>query len=381
MQKNNKILIKTLFGLENILKSELENIGIKNVNTLNRAVDFDGSIEDLYKCNLLLRTALAVYLRVGSDKVTDQNQLYDFINSIKWDEHFSKDKTIAVEAFSNSNTLTHSQFVERKTKDAIVDYFRDNFGSRPDVDIKRPDVKIYVHINNDICNVFLNSSGTPLYYRGYNKRIGIAPLNDILAAGIIKMSNWDGSIPLYDPMCGSGTILSEAYMIANKIPPTIFREYFSFKNWKNYDSSLWFDIKNNAKQNIENNNPVIFGSDLNKKILSDTKINLERVDAYNKIKLFNADFLNSEPPCSDGLIITNPPYGIRISNEDINDFYKKIGDVLKFKYAGFSAWIISSELSAIKLIGLKPDKKISLFNGQLEAKLHKYSIYRGSKKI
>ncbi len=380
MTKSNKILIKTLFGLEETLKDELLNIGVKSVKVLNRAVETEGDIELIYKCNLYLRTALAVYLKIDTGITKNQNDLYDFIRAIKWQELFSGHKSIAVEAFTNSKTLKHSRFTEQKVKDGIVDYFRDTTGVRPQVNLERPDIKIYVHINNNTCSLYLNSSGTPLYYRGYNKRTGKAPVNDILAAGIILISGWDKKSFLYDPMCGCGTIPAEAYMLANNIPPTINRNYFSFKNWQNYDNKLWENIIEEAKRKINKTNTKIYGNDIDNKVLQDAQINFNRIDPENKIKLTNSDFFDIEPPDTQGTIISNPPYGMRFNDLDIKEFYKKLGDKLKFDYRNYVAWIISSELDALKMIGLRPEKKIVLFNGPLECKLNKYSIYEGSKK-
>ncbi len=379
LEKQHLILIKTLFGLEDVLVDELKEIGIDNVRKLNRAVEFNGDMKDIYRCNMLLRTAMSVYLKIGEGNSANQESLYNTIRSVRWEKYFSVEKTIAVESFSNSRTINHSQFAAQKTKDAIVDYFRDTTGKRPNVDLAKPDIKIYVHINNEKCLIYLNSSGIPLYYRGYNKRTGIAPLNDILAAGIIKITGWNGQTPLYDPMCGSGTIPAEAYMIANNIPPTIFRNYFAFKSWNDFDNNIWQDVILEARNNIRKNNDVIIAaSDIDPKILRETSINLDRIDPDNNISISKKDFFKSTAPFEEGLIITNPPYGLRIESDDITNLYKQIGNTLKFHYNNYEAWIISSELQALKFVGLKPSKKITLYNGQLECKLNKYNIYRGS---
>lgn len=379
-KKNNTILIKTLFGLESVLASELENLGANNIKILNRAVQITGDMEMLYKCNMHLRTALAVYLKVESGSAKNQEQLYSLVENINWEDYFSFDKSFMIEAFTNSTTLNHSHFVAQKIKDGIVDYFRKKTGKRPNVNRERPDIKIYAHINKDICSLYLNSSGTPLYYRGYNKRTGKAPINDILAAGIIKLSKWNKKTPLYDPMCGCGTIVAEAYMIANNIPPMIKRSYFSFKNWKNYDELLWNNIVIEGKNQICKSNSKILCSDIDEKIISDAKINFNRIEPKHNIKINVKDFFNSLPPVDSGMIITNPPYGMRFTNDDIKEFYKSLGNKLKFDYNNYTAWIISSEPAALKLVGLRPERKITLFNGPLECKLNKYTIYKGSKK-
>ncbi len=380
-KSENKILVKTLFGLEDVLVNELNELGGKNVTKLNRAVETEGDIEFIYKCNLYLRTALAVYLRIKTGKTRDQNDLYELVKQIDWDKLFSINKTFAVEAVvTNSIKLNHSRFVEQKVKDGIVDYFRDRSGKRPSVDRDRPDVKIYAHINNDICSIFLNSSGTPLYYRGYNKRTGKAPINDLLAAGMIFLSGWDKKTILYDPMCGCGTIVAEAYMIAKNIPPANKRSYFSFKNWLNYDENLWEKLRINASENIITENPEIIAADIDSKVIQDAKINLDRIDIHHTVNFSVIDFFKSTPPGPKAVIITNPPYGHRLNSIDITGFYKEFGTKLKFEFDGYEVWVISPEADAVKFIGLKPDKKITLYNGPLECRLFKYSIYKGSGK-
>lgn len=376
-----KILAKTLFGLEDVLFNEITDLGGKNVKKLNRAVESEGDIEFLYKSNLYLRTALAIYLRIKTGKTRNQDELYEFVRQINWDKLFSVNKTFAIEAVvTNSAKLNHSRFVEQKVKDGIVDYFRDRSGKRPNVDRDRPDVKIYAHINNDICSIFLNSSGTPLYYRGYNKRTGKAPINDLLAAGMVILSGWDKKTLLYDPMCGCGTIAAEAYMIAKNIPPAIKRNYFSFKNWLNYDNLLWEKTKNQAAELIIKEEPDIIAADIDSKVIQDAKINMNRIDPNNKVNFVIEDFFNSSPKRPKGMIITNPPYGHRLEKIDIEGFYKDFGVKLKFGYDDFTVWVITPESEAVKQIGLKPEIKKTLFNGPLECKLFKYSIYKGSKK-
>ncbi len=375
------IVIKTLYGLENILKEELGKLNINDVSILNRAVEFEGDLRDVYLCNLELRTALSVLVKIKTGRVENQDQLYNFVNKIKWDEYFDNTKTIAVSSVTNSKQLSHTLFLGQKTKDAIVDYFRDKTGERPSVDVKNPDVKINVHLIDDVCNIYLDSSGRPLYIRGFNKEIGEAPINEVLAAGIILLSGWNKQDLFYDPMCGSGTFLTEAYMIACNIPATLHRDDFSFTNWKNYNVELWDKITSEAKMAIVPAGCEITGTDIDIKSVELCRKNLAKIDVNHNVKVNAADFFETAPSGTDGgIIVTNPPYGIRLQEEDLNDFYKQIGNKLKFGYPGYTAWIISSELSALKLIGMKPDKKIILYNGQLECRLNKFTIFKGSKK-
>ncbi len=375
------IVIKTLFGMENILKEELEGLGIENITILNRAVEFEGDLSDVYRCNLELRTALSVLVKIKTGRVENQDQLYNLVSKINWDEYFENTNTIAVSSVTNSKQLSHTLFLGQKTKDAIVDYFREKTGDRPSVDVKNPDIKINVHLIDDICNIYLDSSGRPLYIRGFNKEIGEAPINEVLAAGIIIMSGWNKKDLFYDPMCGSGTFLSEAYMIATNTPATLYRDDFSFTNWKNYNIELWDNITATAKSKIVPTECQILGTDIDFKAVELCRKNLAKIDVNYTVKVKAADFFESEPPVVEGgLIVTNPPYGIRLKEDDLNDFYKQIGNKLKFGYPGYTAWVISSELAALKLIGMKPDKRVILFNGPLECRLNKFTIFKGSKK-
>ncbi len=374
------IVVKTLFGLEEILTDELSRIGITQVTKLRRAVQFEGSLSDIYNCNLHLRTALSVLVKVSIGSVSNENELYQYIKSIKWDEYFELSNTIAISVVSVSKQMTHSLFLEQKTKDAVVDYFRDKYGERPDVDVKNPDVKISIYQTDNSCSVYLDSSGKPLYFRGFNKEIGEASINECLAAGIIYISGWNKKDEFIDPMCGSGTFLSEAYMMACNIPSTMQRKGFSFKNWINFDSAIWEEILNKAQSQITETEASIFGFDINPEAVLLARNNMYKVDKNNSVRVTPADFFELNATSDSGIIVSNPPYGTRIRLDDSNEFYKRIGNKLKFGFQGYTAWIISSDLTAIKFIGMKPDKKLVLFNGQLECRLHKFSIYKGKKK-
>lgn len=377
---NYTIVVKTLFGLEEVLVKELEDLGVKEIKVLRRAVEFSGDLELIYKCNLYLRTALSVLVKIGEGRVQNENQLYKFIKSVEWSDYFDLHKTIAISAVSVSNSMTHSLFLEQKTKDAVVDYFREKFGERPDVDIKNPDIKISIFINDETCLLYLDSSGIALYFRGFNKEIGEASINECLASGIIKLSGWNCIDDLLDPMCGSGTFLSEAYMISRNIPAGIRREQFAFMNWKDFDFDLWKSVLKKAKEGVVESSAKIYGFDINPDAVSLSKNNMYKLDRANTVKIIAADFFESKALSDKGIIISNPPYGTRIRLDDAKSFYRRIGDKLKFDYQGYTAWIISSDLTAIKFIGMKPERKIPLFNGQLECRLNKYSIYSGSRR-
>ncbi|MDD4148405.1 MAG: THUMP domain-containing protein [Bacteroidales bacterium] len=374
------IVVKTLFGLEEVLVKELEVLGINDVKILRRAVEFQGDLSMVYKCNLHLRCALSVLVKIGQERVENEEQLYKYIYSIAWNDYFDLRQTIAVSVVTVSETMNHSLFLEQKTKDAVVDYFRDKFGDRPNVDIKNPDVKISIYLTDDTCNLYLDSSGQALYFRGFDKEIGEASINECLAAGIIQLSGWDLTGDFLDPMCGSGTFLTEAYMMARNMPAGISRKQFSFMNWNNFDSAEWKKILTQAKASICESKANIMGCDIDPEALRLSKINLYKLDKAHDVKIVASDFFTSKSLSEKGVIFSNPPYGTRMKLDDANDFYKKIGDKLKFDYAGYTAWIISSDMVAIKFVGMKPDKKWILYNGQLECRLHKYSIYSGSRK-
>jgi len=374
------VVIKTLFGLEEVLKKELEEIGITEVTVLSRAIEFEADLEQIYKCNLHLRTALSVLVKISYGKVRNENELYSFIRKVEWDSYFDIDKTIAVRAVSLSTKMNHSLFLEQKTKDAIVDYFRDKYGYRPDVDVRNPQVKISLYLTDDICILYLDSSGKPLYLRGFDKEIGEAPINECLAAGILYLSGWNCEDDLIDPMCGSGTFITEAYMMASKFPPTIKRREFAFLNWKNFDYAIWQNILTNAHDQIIKTNANIIACDISPDAVRLTRSNLMKIDREHTVKTLPKNFFHLKGFTNGGLIVCNPPYGERLKLADSKAFYKKIGDKLKFDFAGYTAWIISSDLAAVKFIGMKPEKKIELYNGRLECRLLSYSIYKGSRK-
>ncbi|PLX09702.1 MAG: RNA methyltransferase [Marinilabiliales bacterium] len=374
------VVIKTLFGLEEVLKKELEEIGITEVTVLSRAIEFEADLEQIYKCNLHLRTALSVLVKISYGKVRNENELYSFIRKVEWDSYFDIDKTIAVRAVSLSTKMNHSLFLEQKTKDAIVDYFRDKYGYRPDVDVRNPQVNISLYLTDDICILYLDSSGKPLYLRGFDKEIGEAPINECLAAGILYLSGWNCEDDLIDTMCGSGTFITEAYMMASKFPPTIKRREFAFLNWKNFDYAIWQNILTNAHDQIIKTNANIIACDISPDAVRLTRSNLMKIDREHTVKTLPKNFFHLKGFTNGGLIVCNPPYGERLKLADSKAFYKKIGDKLKFDFAGYTAWIISSDLAAVKFIGMKPEKKIELYNGRLECRLLSYSIYKGSRK-
>jgi putative N6-adenine-specific DNA methylase len=373
------MIATTLFGLEETLANELHDLGASEIELLNRAVIFSGDKALLYKCNLHLRTALKVLKPFAQFELRDEEDLYKKIKSIDWSEFMSVDGTLAVDATVNGETFTHSQFVALKSKDAVVDQFREKYGRRPNVELDNPDLKINVHIRNRECSVSLDSSGVSLGKRGYRKAQSLAPLSEVLAAGMISLMNWNGKNDFRDPMCGSGTLSIEAAMIASNMAPGHLR-HFTFENWLDFDADLWKTIKQEAKDQIVAPKVKIYASDMDSRSVLIAESNAENAGVNQWIEFKEADFLDPEVNFSDSTILMNPPYGERMRDkDDIIPFYQEIGTQLKHHYNGCEAWVLSSNIEALKFIGLRPSRKIRLFNGPLECKLQKYELFRGKK--
>lgn len=375
-----KLVAKTFKGLEEVLQNELTQLGATDLNIGNRMVEFTGNKELMYRANFHLRTALRILKPIAEFKVKNEKELYDSIQTIVWSDYFDLKNTFAVDSVVYSEHFSHSKYVALKVKDAIVDQFREKFQKRPYVDTEDADINISIHISNDICTVSLDSSGDSLHKRGYRLKTTKAPLNEVLAAGMILLSGWDKQSVLIDPMCGSGTLIIEAAMIANNIPPGIYRKKFGFETWKDFDSDLLEKIYEEDSPEI-NTKIEIIGSDISEIAIRISKENITNAGLKNKIELHVSPIDNYTPPSvQTGVLITNPPYDERIKINEINTFYKTLGDSFKNKYKGYEVWLLSSNFEAIKHIGLRPTQKITLFNGPLECKFLNYSIYEGSKK-
>lgn len=380
------MLAKTLFGFEELLASELLKLGAKNIEVHNRAVSFTGDKGFMYKANLCLRTALRILKPIKTFKVSNEQSLYNEMQKMNWDEYMDASGTLAIDCVLNTDLFSHSMFIAQKAKDAIVDQFREKYSIRPSVDLDHPTLKINLHIFKDTCTVSLDSSGDSLHKRGYRDNTNLAPLNEVLAAGMILLSEWDKKSNFIDPMCGSGTLLIEAALIANNIPPGYFRKEFGFERWKDFDEDLWALIYDAAIDKISNNTQQIIGVEVSGNVARKAKKNVYLSKTEDVIRVNHAAFEEFEPPIDGfpgkkGVVIINPPYGERMDKDDINALYKSIGDTLKKKYSGYDAWIISSNMEALKCIGLRPSRKITLFNGPLECKFMKYQLYQGTKKI
>ncbi len=374
------MLAKTMTGLEEILANELHEIGATEIEIFNRAVSFKGDTAIMYKANYWCRTALHILKPITSFYIRREEDLYKKIYDIKWEEYLNASGTLAVDAVVNASVMNHSHYAALKTKDAIVDRFRDLTERRPSVDTENPDVRVNIHLFKNLCNVSIDSSGYSLHKRGYRIKTGAAPISEVLAAGIILLSGWDKQSNFIDPMCGSGTIVCEAALIANNIPPGYYRKSFGFEKWKDFDSKLWEDIKTEAlSQQTEFENEIV-GSDISRESIAIALENAKSAKLHKDIIFNVSSFEEQIPPEGGGVMVTNPPYGERIVPEDIIKLYQEIGNGLKKNYKGYNAWIISSDMNTLKFIGLRPTRKITLFNGPLECRLVKFEIYEGSKR-
>lgn len=377
--ENLKIQIKTFFGLEEILAEEIRKLGGANVEVKNRAVNCEGDLGFLYKINYSARTALKILVPVLTFKAWDENRFYDKLFAFPWDELMTVDQTFAIDTTIYSERFNHSQFISLKMKDAIADYFNFKFRKRPSVDTQQPDVKFHLHIDRELVTISVDSSGDPLFKRGYRKEQGEAPINEVLASGMLQLAGWDGKGNFLDPMCGSGTLLIEAAMIAMDLPAQIFRKKFGFQNWLNYDAALFQTIKDVRINRVKEFTGKIVGYDLDSNMLHASRINIESAEMEDVIEVRDQDFFESKKELFPLLMVFNPPYDERIEIAD-DEFYKRIGDTFKKSYPNTLAWLISSDLDAMKKIGLRPSRKIKLFNGKLECRFMQYEMYEGTKR-
>ena len=374
------MIAKTFFGFEEILAKELQQLGAQDVEIGTRAVSFKGDKGFMYKANLSLRTALKILKPIYYFKATNDQNLYKGIQGIDWTKYIGESQTFVIDTTIHSDNFKHSQFVSQKAKDAIVDQFREKTGQRPSVDKDFPDLRINIHIDRDQVSVALDTSGASLHHRGYRTATNIAPINEVLAAGILLLSGWDGSSDFLDPMCGSGTLLAEAAMIACNIPANINRKEFAFEKWNDWDNDLFDQIIDALMKRTKEFHHTIFGYDKAPSAVQKAKDNIQNANLDDYVSIIQGDFFDSKKENAGPLqMVFNPPYGERL-NIELERFYREIGDTLKNNYPNTNAWFITANLEALKFVGLRPSRKIKLFNGSLEARLVKYEMYEGSKK-
>ena len=380
MNQDTSFLAKTFYGFEPLLEKELRKLGAKNIKSINRAVSFEGDLGFLYKANLSLRTALRILMPIGFFPVKNQTDLYRAIDRIDWSKWFSADQSFIIDVTLFSDHFNHSLFVAQKAKDAIVDQFSKKEGKRPSVTTENPDIRIQLHLQGDQLTISLDSSGNSLHQRGYRIETNIAPINEVLAAGMLLHSGWEGKTYFYDPMCGSGTLAIEAAMIACNIPPSLNRATFSFMNWRNFDAELFEVIRNSSLSKVREFRGHIYASDKAPSAVRKAQENIEKAGLEEYISVVRSDFFFADRPSDVPLhVVFNPPYGERLSI-DADVFYGKIGDTLKKEYQGCEAWFITANIEALKSVGLRPSRKIKMFNGKLESRLVNYELYEGSRK-
>lgn len=371
-----ELIAKTFQGLEEVLAQELTELGANNVQIGRRMVSFTGDKAMMYRANFCLRTAIRILKPIKHFQAKDADEVYAAVRSIEWKNYLDHTTTFAVDSVIFSNEFRHSKFVAYKVKDAIVDYFRETTGERPNIRITNPDIKLNIHIAEDQCTLSLDSSGESLHLRGYRVATVEAPINEVLAAGLLKMTRWNGDCDLIDPFCGSGTFLVEAALMARNIAPGVFRKAFGFEKWKDFDKELFEEIYNDDSQEREFNHKI-YGYDINFPALDAATRNVKSAGVADCVILKQQDFRNFTQPAEKSLIVTNPPYGERLTPPDILSLYQSIGKVLKHEFSGGEAWIISSKQELFENLGLRPSFKVPILNGSIDCDFRKYQLFEG----
>jgi len=367
----------TAKGVEEVLAAELVRLGAPGVTVESGGVRFGGGMEAAYRANLWLRTASRVLMPLAEFACESPEQLYQGVRGVEWTRFLTPDMTLAVDCNLRDSALTHSGFVALKTKDAIVDELRDRLGSRPNVDTKDPDLRVNVRLFRNRCTVSLDCSGTPLDRRGYRLDRHEAPLKENLAAALVELSGWDGSVPLVDPMCGTGTIAIEAALKALRIPPGLLRAGFGFQRWLGFDRPLWERLVDEARRGMLAALPApVLGSDISHSAIAMANENARRAGVVEQVRLWRGEIAELAPPPGPGILICNPPYGKRLGEEEaLRPLYKEIGDVLKQRCKGYTAYLFTGDLELAKSVGLKATRRIVLYNGPIECRLLKYEMY------
>lgn len=382
------MIAKTFKGLEEVLAGEITALGGNDIEIGRRAVSFTGNKGLLYRANLWLRTASRVLVPIATFRANDADEVYAEVKKIDWEQYMDLTTTFSIDATVYSETFKHSRYVTYKVKDAIADLFNEKYGKRPSVRITDPDLYINVHIAAETVTISLDSSGESLHKRGWRVAQTDAPINEALAAGMLLMAGWQGQSDLYDPMCGSGTLLIEAALIALNIPPGIFRKHFAFENWMDFNKDLFATISEDDSDEREFTHRI-YGSDAGFYAVQAAMKNIRSagVQRYVDIKQIRIEELKGEKLKEEGfdsngaLVIINPPYGERLAQDkDVLRLYSDMGKALKFQFTGATAWVISSNEEALKCIGLKPSKKIHLLNGELDCLYNQYELFQGEHK-
>ena len=376
MTQKFEMIAKTFMGLEPVLANELTQLGAENVQVGRRMVSFTGDKEMMYRANFQLHTAIRILKPIKHFKALSADDVYEGVKDIDWTEYLALDKTFAVDSVVFSEEFRHSKFVAYKVKDAIVDQFREKTGNRPNISVSNPDMRLHIHIAEDQCTLCLDSSGESLHRRGYRQESVEAPLNEVLAAGMILMTGWRGETDFIDPMCGSGTLLIEAALIARNMAPGLFRKEFAFEKWPDFDADLFDEIYNDDSNEREFTHHI-YGYDVDIKAVNTARLNVKAAGLTSDITIEEQDFKDFTQPKEKSIMVTNPPYGERISTSYLLGTYKMIGERLKHQFTGNEAWVLSYREECFTQIGLKPSIKIPLFNGSLECEFRKYQMFDG----
>jgi putative N6-adenine-specific DNA methylase len=384
MEKDNfNMIATTQFGLEEVLAAELTQLGARDIKISTRAVAFSGDQKLLYQANIWCRTAVRILVPFASFQVRDENDMYRKVSRIRWQDYLSLSQTFAINAVVSNSTFQHSLFLSQLTKDAIVDQFRRDTGDRPSVDVTRPDVRFNLHMYDNQVTLALDASGDSLHRRGYRLQTNVAPLNEALAAGIILLTGWDKKSPFIDPMCGSGTFLIEAALLAYNIAPGLYRgQNFGFVAWKDFNKALFEEVVAEARsQRLPETDLEILGSDIDPDYIEAARNNITEAGLEEEIRVRVRDIKEAGRVGEHGVVVVNPPYGERIGSSDLNLLYKTIGDTLKTNFSGYDAYVFTGNQEAAKNIGLRTSRRIPLYNGPIECRLLKYELYRGSRKV
>ena len=379
MEQEFKLIAKTFMGLEPVLAKELTRLGANNVEIGRRMVSFTGDKEMMYRANFSLHTAIKILKPINHFKARSADDVYEKIMEMDWSKYLDNERTFTVDAVVFSEDFRHSKFVAYKVKDAIVDQFREKTGKRPNISVANPDIRLHIHIAEDDCTLCLDSSGESLHRRGYRQESVDAPLNEVLAAGMILMTGWQGDTDFIDPMCGSGTLLIEAALIARNMAPGLFRKEYAFEKWPDFDSELFDKIYNDESQERDFQHHI-YGYDIDIKAVNTARLNVKAAGLTADITIEQQDFKDFTQPKEKSILVSNPPYGERISTPDLLGTYRMIGERLKHQFVGGEAWILSYREECFEQIGLKPSIKIPVFNGSLECEFRKYQMFDGKMK-
>ena len=371
-----EMIAKTFQGLEEVLAKELQELGAEEVEVLTRGVRFYGDQEMLYKANFKCRTALRILKPFHKFEARDTEEVYNIVKAFDWSQYLTAKKTFAIDAVVYSETFKHSKFLAYKVKDAIADHFREKYGERPSVRITNPDIQLNIHVHNETCTLSLDSSGEPLYQRGYKVSQTEAPLNEVMAAGMLKMAGWDGQCDFMDPMCGSGTIAIEAALMALNIAPGIYRKGFAFEKWPDFNQEILDALFEDESEEREFNHKI-YASDISSAALRACEENVKRAGMSKYIEISHTPFQSVDRPETETMVMFNPPYGERLKPASLSALYEEIGSKLKRDFTDMSAWIITVPCEATDRIGLRPSVKVPLLNGSIECEFRKYEMFKG----